>query len=37
MVLWREYGAAIRCAENGKKAIDMLRPPQAFDACFMDV
>lgn len=33
----KKYGATVTCAESGRKAIDMLKPPHEFDACFMDV
>lgn len=33
----KKYGAEVICAESGKKAIDMLKPPHKFDACFMDI
>ncbi|ONK72014.1 uncharacterized protein A4U43_C04F14750 [Asparagus officinalis] len=33
----KKYGAEVACAESGKKAIDMLKPPHLFDACFMDI
>ncbi|KAG1330941.1 Histidine kinase 3 [Cocos nucifera] len=31
------YGADVTCAESGKKAIIMLKPPHKFNACFMDI
>ncbi|RZC59785.1 hypothetical protein C5167_007089 [Papaver somniferum] len=33
----KKYGATVECADSGKKAIDMLKPPHHFDACFMDI
>lgn len=33
----KRYGADVVCAESGKKAIKMLKPPHCFDACFMDI
>lgn len=33
----KKYGAEVICVESGKKAIDMLKPPHKFDACFMDI
>ncbi|THU64819.1 hypothetical protein C4D60_Mb01t30470 [Musa balbisiana] len=33
----KKYGAEVTCAESGKKAIGMLKPPHKFDACFMDI
>ncbi|XP_010927761.2 probable histidine kinase 3 [Elaeis guineensis] len=33
----KKYGAEVTCAESGKKAIAMLKPPHKFDACFMDI
>ncbi|KAJ8899486.1 hypothetical protein K2173_018460 [Erythroxylum novogranatense] len=30
------YGAIVTCVESGKAAIEMLKPPHRFDACFMD-
>lgn len=33
----KKYGAIVTCADSGKVAIELLRPPHKFDACFMDV
>lgn len=33
----KKYGANVECAESGKSAVEMLKPPHKFDACFMDV
>ncbi|KAK8962543.1 Histidine kinase 2 [Platanthera guangdongensis] len=33
----KKFGAIVRCAERGKVAIELLKPPHKFDACFMDV
>ncbi|XP_041009944.1 histidine kinase 3 [Juglans microcarpa x Juglans regia] len=33
----KKYGADVVCADSGKKAISLLKPPHQFDACFMDV
>ncbi|XP_043704240.1 histidine kinase 3-like isoform X1 [Telopea speciosissima] len=33
----KKYGADVECAASGNKAIEMLRPPHTFDACFMDI
>lgn len=33
----KKYGADVVCADNGKKAISLLKPPHLFDACFMDI
>ncbi|KAK1282462.1 Histidine kinase 3 [Acorus calamus] len=33
----KRYGAQVACAERGKKAVAMLKPPHNFDACFMDI
>ncbi|XP_062204992.1 probable histidine kinase 5 isoform X3 [Phragmites australis] len=33
----KKYGAIVTCVESGIDAIDMLKPPHTFDACFMDV
>lgn len=33
----KKYGAEVTCANSGKKAIDLLKPPHEFDACFMDI
>ncbi|XP_076885656.1 histidine kinase 3-like [Bidens hawaiensis] len=33
----KKYGAEVTCADSGKKAISLLEPPHAFDACFMDI
>ncbi|KAI7731352.1 hypothetical protein M8C21_006736 [Ambrosia artemisiifolia] len=36
-VALKKYGAEVVCAENGRKAISLLKPPHPFDACFMDI
>ncbi|WOK94483.1 putative histidine kinase 3 [Canna indica] len=33
----KKYGAEVTCADSGKKAINLLKPPHKFDACFMDI
>ncbi|KAL8258426.1 hypothetical protein R6Q59_030467 [Mikania micrantha] len=33
----KKYGAEVVCADNGRKAIALLKPPHLFDACFMDI
>ncbi|KAH6776182.1 histidine kinase 2 [Perilla frutescens var. hirtella] len=33
----KKYGAAVRCVEGGKFAVELLKPPHKFDACFMDL
>lgn len=33
----KKYGAEVVCADSGKKAISLLKPPHLFDACFMDI
>lgn len=33
----KKFGAKVTCADSGKAAVEMLRPPHNFDACFMDV
>jgi histidine kinase 2/3/4 (cytokinin receptor) len=33
----KRYGADVVCAESGIKAIEFLKPPHRFDACFMDI
>lgn len=33
----KKYGADVVCAESGKKAVSLLKPPHKFDACFMDI
>ncbi|KAJ8759088.1 hypothetical protein K2173_003326 [Erythroxylum novogranatense] len=33
----KKYGAEVVCAEKGEKAIQLLKPPHQFDACFMDI
>ncbi|THG11664.1 hypothetical protein TEA_005911 [Camellia sinensis var. sinensis] len=33
----KKYGAEVVCADSGKKAISLLKPPHKFDACFMDI
>ncbi|KAH9618261.1 hypothetical protein KSS87_015549 [Heliosperma pusillum] len=33
----KKYGADVECVDNGKTAVEKLRPPHHFDACFMDI
>ncbi|PWA54642.1 histidine kinase-like ATPase, C-terminal domain-containing protein [Artemisia annua] len=33
----KKYGAIVTCVDSGKAALDKLRPPHGFDACFMDL
>jgi len=33
----RKYGAEVHCVDSGRKAIEKLKPPHHFDACFMDI
>ncbi|CAN6305421.1 unnamed protein product [Urochloa humidicola] len=33
----KKYGAIVTCVDSGNDAINMLKPPHTFDACFMDV
>lgn len=33
----KKYGAEVVCADSGKNAIQLLKPPHDFDACFMDI
>ncbi|KAF8390661.1 hypothetical protein HHK36_025188 [Tetracentron sinense] len=33
----KKYGADVTCVDSGKRAINMLKPPHHFDACFMDI
>ncbi|KAJ8451511.1 hypothetical protein Cgig2_018145 [Carnegiea gigantea] len=33
----RKYGADVDCVDSGRKAIEKLKPPHIFDACFMDI
>ncbi|GLT94179.1 hypothetical protein SLE2022_119340 [Rubroshorea leprosula] len=33
----RKYGAIVSCVESGRAAMEMLKPPHNFDACFMDL
>lgn len=33
----KKYGAIVTCVDSGKAALDKLRPPHCFDACFMDL
>lgn len=33
----KKYGALVTCVVSGKAALDKLRPPHQFDACFMDL
>ncbi|XP_048441003.1 histidine kinase 3-like isoform X2 [Pyrus x bretschneideri] len=32
-----KHGALVECADNGKRAILLLKPPHHFDACFMHI
>ncbi|XP_051114716.1 histidine kinase 2 isoform X2 [Andrographis paniculata] len=32
-----KYGAVVTCVEGGQLAVDLLKPPHKFDACFMDL
>ncbi|KAG0586800.1 hypothetical protein KC19_2G118400 [Ceratodon purpureus] len=32
-----KYGAQVECVQSGRAAIQKLKPPHNFDACFMDV
>ncbi|KDP29904.1 hypothetical protein JCGZ_18473 [Jatropha curcas] len=32
----KKYGAIVTCVESGKDALELLKPPHTFDACFMD-
>ncbi|KAK4386351.1 Histidine kinase [Sesamum angolense] len=33
----KKYGAVVTCVEGGKFAVELLKPPHEFDACFMDL
>ncbi|KAI4373194.1 hypothetical protein MLD38_011347 [Melastoma candidum] len=33
----KKFGAHIECASRGDAAVEMLKPPHCFDACFMDI
>lgn len=33
----KKYGAIVTCVESGKVALEKLKPPHKFDACFMDL
>ncbi|KAL9226411.1 hypothetical protein vseg_002229 [Gypsophila vaccaria] len=33
----KKYGAEVECVDSGKKAVEKLKPPHHFDACFMDI
>ncbi|XAR68181.1 Histidine kinase [Bertholletia excelsa] len=33
----KKYGAIVTCVDSGKDAVNMLKPPHGFDACFMDL
>ncbi|KAL4575634.1 hypothetical protein LXL04_022485 [Taraxacum kok-saghyz] len=33
----KKFGADVECADSGKSALDLLKLPHAFDACFMDI
>lgn len=33
----KKYGAIVTCVDSGKTALNMLKPPHNFDACFMDL
>lgn len=32
----KKYGAIVTCVDSGKAALEKLKPPHKFDACFMD-
>lgn len=33
----KKYGAIVTCVDSGKAALEKLKPPHNFDACFMDL
>lgn len=33
----KKYGAVVTSVDSGKAALEMLKPPHKFDACFMDL
>lgn len=33
----KKFGARVECVESGKRALELLQFPHAFDACFMDI
>ncbi|GAB2279934.1 Histidine kinase 4 [Dionaea muscipula] len=33
----KKFGAEVECAESGKAALALLKPPHGYDACFMDI
>ena len=33
----KKYGAIVTCVDSGKAALERLKPPHDFDACFMDL
>lgn len=33
----KKYGAVVTCVNGGKSAVESLKPPHKFDACFMDL
>ncbi|OMO62536.1 hypothetical protein COLO4_33016 [Corchorus olitorius] len=33
----KKYGAMVTCVERGQDALEKLKPPHSFDACFMDL
>ncbi|GAB2285190.1 Histidine kinase 2 [Dionaea muscipula] len=33
----KKYGAIVSCVDSGKVALERLKPPHNFDACFMDL
>ncbi|XP_024027401.1 histidine kinase 4 isoform X1 [Morus notabilis] len=33
----KKFGAHVECADSGKGALDLLKLPHGFDACFMDI
>lgn len=33
----KKYGAIVTCVESGKAAVEKLKPPHSFHACFMDL
>ncbi|KAG8364482.1 hypothetical protein BUALT_Bualt18G0001900 [Buddleja alternifolia] len=33
----KKYSAVVTCVEGGRSAVELLKPPHEFDACFMDL
>ncbi|GKD54080.1 histidine kinase 2, partial [Tanacetum coccineum] len=33
----KKFGAIVTCVDSGKAALEKLKPPHAFHACFMDL